>query len=233
MSRPTSSLLQQSFSSSNATAQASKTRCVNVDSPRRLAIKQIVGDFLVRSRYSWGASPRDEELRAQVLAEARRWDDYGNAAGVEQVVDTACSITESAYGHTSPAHRLYVALYTASLTYVDDFVGATTEAVRQFASRLTRGEPQLTIALETLAVLMRQTHELWPAVGADAIISGTIDAVTAMYIEYAAKEMVVSPHAERWPMYFRTRTAVNPPYNHFIFMKAFRETPESYLQMLP
>ena len=199
----------------------------------RNQIKPIIADFLVRSSYKWGTTPLNVALRAQIASDVRAWDNCGAAHVVDKLVDCACSYIESAYGHLSPEYQHYVALYTACILYCDDLGGSRLDAVRQFATRLARGEAQLTPALDTLADLLKQAHDLWPAVGADAIISGTVDAIAGMYIEYTTANMAVDPHAAWWPQYLRTRTGINAPYIQFLFMKNFRETPESYLQMLP
>ena len=156
-----------------------------------------------------------------------------SVAFIEKLVDSGCSFAETAYGHTSPVHQHYIALYTALILYIDDIGNKHLEAVRQFAGRFAQAKQQLCPALDTLVQLLRQAHELWTSVGADAIISGTIDAVTAMYIEYTAQNLVVKPTATRFPYYLRTRAGIGPPYIHFIFMKSWRATPESYLQLLP
>ncbi|KAH9924336.1 terpenoid synthase [Epithele typhae] len=155
------------------------------------------------------------------------------AAPPVPLVDCACSYTEASYGHLSSQHQRFVALYTACILYIDDLGGQQLEPVCQFASRLAGGQPQLTRALETLAGLLKEVHTLWPAYGADAIISGTLDAVSGMYLEYTTQEMEPNPIATWWPMYLRTRTGINAPYIHFMFMKGFRDTPETYLQILP
>ncbi len=150
-----------------------------------------------------------------------------------KLVDSACVITETAYGHTSPVHQHYIALYTAIVLYLDDIGHKHLDAIKQFASRFTRGEKQLSPALDDLVQLMRQSHELFTDVGADAIVSGTFDAVTAMYIEYSTQDMVIRPPATLYPWYLRVRSGICPPYIHFIFMKSWRPTAESYLQMMP
>ena len=199
----------------------------------RNQIRPVIADFLVRSGYKWGTTPPNAALRARIASDVRGWDNCGAAHVVDKLVDTACSFIEAAYGHLSPEHQHYVILYTACILYSDDLGGSRLEAVRQFATRLAQGEAQLTPAFDTLAGLLKQAHEFWPPVGADSIISGTLEVITGMYIEYTTVDMEANPHAIWWPQYLRTRTGVNGPYAHFIFMKNFRTTPETYLQMLP
>ena len=117
--------------------------------------------------------------------------------------------------------------------YVDDLGERNLDAVMRFTGRFAKGETQPDPVLNCLADLLRRSHELWTQYGSDAIIAGTLDAVTAMYIEYTAQNLVVKPTATRFPYYLRTRAGIGPPYIHFIFMKSWRATPESYLQLLP
>lgn len=232
-SRPVPAAENQACENVATVMKASITPNHRTSGIARTEIRQTIANFLEQSRYQWGTTPRNAELRAEIAAEARRWDSCGNEATIDKIVECACDFIESAYGHLPRAHQKYVALYTACILYVDDLGGERLAPVQQFAARLTRGAPQLTPALDALAALLRDAHEMWPPIGADAIVSGTVDAVTGMYIEYTTKEMDISPHATWWPTYLRTRTGINAPFIHFIFTKDFRPTPESYLQMLP
>ncbi|KAI0770508.1 terpenoid synthase, partial [Fomes fomentarius] len=148
-------------------------------------------------------------------------------------LDGSCVYTETTYGHTTPEHRYFIALYTACLMYVDDLGERDLDAVMRFTGRFAKGEEQPDPVLNCLAGLLRRSHELWSQYGSDTIIAGTLDAVTAMYIEYTAQNLVIKPTATRFPYYLRTRAGIGPPYIHLAFMKSWRSTPESYLQVLP
>lgn len=161
------------------------------------------------------------------------WNTGDSLEVFEKIADPACALAEAAYRHTSPEHRYHIALNTAIFVYIDDHGEEHLDAIEQFAVRFTRGETQLSPALDTLVGLLRNVHQLWTTVGADAIIAGTLDAVTAMHIEYTTKEMQIKPHATLYPYYMRTRSGICPPYAHFIFTKSWRTTPKSYLQLLP
>ncbi|KAI1793271.1 terpenoid synthase [Ganoderma leucocontextum] len=152
---------------------------------------------------------------------------------IQQISVLSCDLAEISYGHVSPEHQYYIALYNACLTYVDDLGNRHLEAIAQFSRRFATGEKQLHPALDVLTHLLKQSYDLWPRVGADAIISGTLEAVTAMYVEYTTGDMAVTPRATWWPNYFRNRTSICTPYAHFNFMKSWRSTPDSYLQLLP
>ena len=150
-----------------------------------------------------------------------------------KMVETSCSFAETVYGHVPPAHRFYIALYTACVLYAEDLGGNDPEAVTQFARRLISGRKQLCPIFDRLADLLRDAHDYWTDVGADAVISSTLDGLSATSIEYATCGMEVAPGALRYPYYLRTRAGGGPQFTHFMFARSWRETPDSYLQLLP
>ncbi|KAM5539460.1 hypothetical protein V8D89_006912 [Ganoderma adspersum] len=151
----------------------------------------------------------------------------------EKISVVAADLAGTIYTHTSPEHQQYIALYTACVVYADDLGSRHVQALAQFSRRVVTGEKQLSPALEVLADLLKQAYNLWPEVGADAIISGTMMAITSMYLECTTGHMTVTPQATWWPNYFRDRTGLPSQYAHFNFMKSWRSTPESYMQLLP
>ncbi|KAI0714027.1 terpenoid synthase [Cerioporus squamosus] len=196
-------------------------------------VKDIIGDFLNHSSYKSPGTQCDVELRIKLKSELSLWPTDINPAVVLKILDGSCVYTETTYGHTTPQHRFFIALYTACLMYVDDLGERDLDAVMRFTGRFAMGKEQPNPVLNRLAGLLRQSHELWTQYGADAIIAGTLDAVTAMYIEYTAQDLVIKPSATRFPYYLRTRAGIGPPFIHFVFMQSWRPTPESYLQLLP
>ncbi|KAI0775546.1 terpenoid synthase [Trametes elegans] len=197
-------------------------------------IKQIVTGFLSRSEYHHVDCPSDVLLRAKLAVEVHQWAFHGvDKRMLDKMIDTSCAYAETAFGHTSFEHRHYIAIYTACMLYGEDLGEHDPDAVTQFARRLVQGRPQLSPIFDRLADLLRQAHLYWSDVGADAIITGTIDALTATAIEFATATTPVAPSALRYPYYLRTRAGGGPQYTHFIFMRSWRETADSYLQILP
>lgn len=197
------------------------------------AIGDIVRDFLRRSEYQPHDTPPNPQLRAAISDTMLAWQTEDSVEVIRVLVDASCSLAETAYGHLDYDHIFYVALYSAIFLYIDDVGGKHLTAVKQFASRVIHAKSQLSPALDTLAALMRQAHAMWSDVGADAIISGTMDAVNGTYIEYTTQDMDIKPQATEYPYYLRYRSGICRPYIHFLFMKSWRPSTESYLQMMP
>ncbi|KAI0769049.1 terpenoid synthase, partial [Trametes elegans] len=192
-----------------------------------------IRDFIERCGFQSPHSAVDSELRCHISDEVASWNVGLTAAHAEKVVDTSCLLTETAYAHTSPEHRYFVARYTAYFLYADDLGGRCVEALNQFPRLFAIAQAQLDPVLDRLAELIRGAHALWTDVGANAIITGTLDALTAYHIELTTRDMVVRPGAVRYPDYLRLRTGIDPPFIAFVFMRGWRATAQSYLQFVP
>ena len=187
--------------------------------------KAIIRDFLDRSSYKSPKSPIDDALHSELAVELAAWPEDVAPAVREKVVDGACTLAETTYGHTTHAHRAYIALYTTCRMYVDN-LGARRDrldAVMRFTGRFVRGEQQPDPVLERLAELLKtRTHQLWNACSADAIVAGTLDAVAAMYVE----------HSTCFPYYLRMWAGIGPPHIHSAFMGEWREAADTHLQVI-
>ena len=197
-------------------------------------IKEMSLSFIKLTGWMTQHTPEDTALRADIVHEIELWNAYDNHKAAEMLADTSCSIAEKMYGFTTAAHRRYIALYTACSVHVDDVVNeVTAAAVQEFGCRFVRGEAQCLPALDRLAALLRDAYTFYGTVSADAIVTCTIDAMAALGIEYTTQKMEIVPRATRWPAYLRLRTGFCATYAHFMFMKGWRQTPETYLQILP
>ena len=116
---------------------------------------------------------RNETLRSEVVDEVKSWNLNLGASYVDAIADTAATIVECTYAHTSYEHQRFAAIYSVCLIYVDDAADRIFNAIRQFGQRLVTGQPQLDPALERLAALFQTVHTLYPSISADAIVTNT------------------------------------------------------------
>ncbi|KAI0632036.1 terpenoid synthase [Trametes polyzona] len=197
-------------------------------------LQGAVRDLLDRCAYQSPKSATDPELRRALAEEVAKWDvDTVSPAFLAKAVNASCNYVETVYGHTPAAHRLYIGLYCVCMFYADDLGAQDPDAVVQFTRRFVRGEPQPHAVFECLAGVLRRAHELWPQFGADCLITGTLDALATNHIETTTVGMAVKPLATRYPEYLRLRAGIGAPFTHFVFPNTWRETPESYIQILP
>ncbi|KAH9940449.1 uncharacterized protein BXZ73DRAFT_75543 [Epithele typhae] len=201
------------------------------------AVKELLFNFLERSNWKKVPVERDIVLRSDIRREIELWSFYDDALLIDALVDVACGIAEASYLLLPPPHRRFVALYTACTAHVDDRTGrqdgAAITAAQRFGIRFARGEPQGLPALDVLARLLKDTYDLFPALGANTIISNTVDGMTAMYVEASTVGVAVVPGASKWPDYFRIKTGLCAAYTHFCFLKEFEQKPGAYVQMVP
>ncbi|OBZ70154.1 Trichodiene synthase [Grifola frondosa] len=195
--------------------------------------KRIIRNFLNGLDFESPQTPMNSELRRRLAAEIASWNIDVSTTFTDKMLSNSCNMAETCYGHASPEHQYFIALYTAFTFYADDHCEGDPEPVGQFAHRFTNGEMQLDPVLDRFAAHIKTAYELWPLIGANTIISGTLNSMTAMYIEYTTRSMAISPSATRYPYYLRTMSGVGPPYAHFIFPKTWRASVNSYLQLIP
>ncbi|KAH9889840.1 terpenoid synthase [Cubamyces lactineus] len=152
---------------------------------------------------------------------------------LDKAINASSIYVETVYAHAPPEHRQYIALYAACMFYAEDVGEYDPGALMEFTRRFVRGEKQPGEIFECLAGLLRRAYEYWPPFSADSIITGTLDALSANYIECSTKEMQIRPAATRYPIYLRLRAGISAPFTHFLFPNTWKCAPESYLQILP
>ncbi|PIL25144.1 terpene synthase [Ganoderma sinense ZZ0214-1] len=139
-------------SSEDSGSQSNSSRLHDVE------LREIVHGFLSRSDYQPPNTPHDTILRTKVSAEINDWSLDIDPTMISKMVETSCWYTETAFAHTSPEHRYYIALYTACMLYGEDVGNQDPNAVSQFARRLVRGEPQAHPIFDRLAGLLKDAH---------------------------------------------------------------------------
>ena len=196
-------------------------------------IKAVIRSFLGGLTFVSPRTPQNHELRRRLAEEIASWNIDVSATFNAKMLHNSCNMAECCYNHTSPEHQYFIALYTAFTFYADDHCTNNPEPIGQFARRFSLGATQLDPVLDRLAAHIKCAYDLWPQVGANAIISGTFDSLTAMYIECTTKDMPIAPSATKYPYYIRTSSGVGFPYAYFIFPSSWRASVNSYLQIVP
>lgn len=196
-------------------------------------IKIVIRNFLNGLNWESPRTPQNQDLRQRLATEIESWDIDVSDSFTAKMLYNSCNIAECCYSHASTELQYFVALYTAFTFYSDDHCATDPEPVGQFAQRFAMGEPQLDPVLDQFAAHIKKAYDLWPLIGANAIISGTLDSMTAAYTEYTTKEMDTIPSATRYPYYLRMHSGVGAVYSFFIFPACWRTSVNSYLQLIP
>ncbi|KAG8911847.1 hypothetical protein FRC00_005736 [Tulasnella sp. 408] len=195
--------------------------------------KRIIQDFLNALNFQSPRTPRNAELRRKLQTEIESWNIDVSTTFTDKMLSNSCNMAECSYPFCSFDIQYFVALYTAFTFYADDHCEDDPEPIGQFAFRFSTGQKQLDPVLDRFAGHLKSAFDLWPLAGANSIVSGTFDSMTAMYLEYTTKDMTIRPQAIRYPNFLRSKSGVGVPYAQFTFPKAWRDSLNSYVQIIP
>ncbi|KAI0667869.1 terpenoid synthase [Trametes maxima] len=199
----------------------------------RTVLQETISDFLRSCDYTSPKSSNNNSLRCWLTEQVASWSVTISPKFLSKTIDAGCTYVETVFAHVPLENLRYIALYTACMFYADDLGEEDPSAVAHFARRFVRGEHQPNAVFECLAGLLRRAHDLWPQFGADSIVTGTLDAIAANRVESMMHTVPVKPFATRFPWYLRSRAGIGAPFTHFMFANNWRQTPETYIQILP
>ncbi|KAF9024115.1 terpenoid synthase, partial [Hymenopellis radicata] len=147
-------------------------------------------------------------------------------------VPDGITIASISYGHLeNPSLRLYVALYTAFLMYLDDTFASDVAGLASFHGRFCRAESHGNVVLDFFSSFLRDTHAYFDYMAANLIITAALNFVTALVLEQRTKNIKLSPTAKQFPKFARGLSGVADAYSFFIFPP---EVPvDSYIHALP
>lgn len=158
-----------------------------------MEIRDTVVDFLNRCRIAYRrdicVDPAfDEDCHTECL---RRGYDMKTLAPFLRV---GIDIAGTAYTHLKDKKvQRYVAIYTAYLTYLDDF--CQTEAgiiyVSSFLKRFINNEPQEHKLLDDLASILKEVNMFWPPITASLILAASLNFISSLFLDHETKDMQV------------------------------------------
>ncbi|KAF9016891.1 terpenoid synthase [Hymenopellis radicata] len=141
-------------------------------------------------------------------------------------------MTTIAYGHVEePSMRMYIAVYTAVLYYIEDIFGSEVTGLANFHSQFCSAESHGDAVLDFFASLLRSTYAYFDYVAANIIITSTLNFVTAMTLEHRTKDLKLPVSAKRYPKFSRRFSGAAEAYAFFIFPREVQVV--SYLHAVP
>ncbi|KAL0948101.1 hypothetical protein HGRIS_010718 [Hohenbuehelia grisea] len=150
-----------------------------------------------------------------------------------KVIEGAC-IAATAYKHvTDERIKVYIALYTAVLIYLEDYMqdDASIQLIAEFTTRFAKRQPQVHPVLSAFADILRDAHDLFAPVAANLIVTSGLSFVTAVWLEHGMDKLQLNPDSLTVPEYARRLSGSAEAYAVFIF--AQDTSPADYVQALP
>ncbi|KAF5311046.1 hypothetical protein D9619_007675 [Psilocybe cf. subviscida] len=207
-------------------------------------IRQVILALLSHCEVPYAIKPYDQFLHDRCLGvcEERGYPGIGSGYGSDQVhgepsllpfLPTGVWLAAEAYGHLkSDLPRLiYIALYTAFITYLDDLFKRDVESVALFGQRLIRGERQGHHVLDGLAHAMNDAETQFGRTAANIIIYDTLGYMNSLLIDHETQEVNLSRDALGFPTYMRLLSGVPSCFAVFIFPPDMPLL--SYIQSIP
>ncbi|KAF8921882.1 terpenoid synthase [Mucidula mucida] len=159
-------------------------------------------------------------------------DDPSLAIFFTTCVPGGITTASTAYGHLeNPSPRVYIALYTAFLFYLDDTFASNVAGLSTFHVRLCRAESHGNMVLDFFSSFLCDMHAHFDVMAADLIITSALNFVTGLVLEHRMKTIKLSPTAKQFPKFARGLSGAMAAFALFVFPP---EVPvDSYIQALP
>ncbi len=165
-------------------------------SVKKGAIREIIESMLLKMDVPYNVTPYDQKLHDTCCQRAIE-QGYPMSADRSELsllpfIPSGVIMSATAYTHIgNEATRVFIALYTAFLVYVDDVYERDNSAVRVFIERFVRGEKQLEPVLEGLARFLPEIADHYEPVVANIILTATLNLINASTLEFQTQGMKV------------------------------------------
>ncbi|KAF7312995.1 Terpenoid synthase [Mycena kentingensis (nom. inval.)] len=113
--------------------------------------------------------------------------------------------------------RILIAIYTACGIYLDDVFQADVEAVSMFNQRFLEHAPQADPVLDVFAQILLEIGDHYERVVSNIMVTSTLNAVTALTLEYKTQGMTMGRRALGYPTFTRVMSGASEAYSLFIF----------------
>ncbi|KJA17818.1 hypothetical protein HYPSUDRAFT_205915 [Hypholoma sublateritium FD-334 SS-4] len=206
-----------------------------IDTPN-VDIREVVESLLLKMDVPYSVTPYDQRLHDVCC---RRAIEQGYPMGTDPAVPSlrpfipsGVIMAATAYAHLeNEATRVFIALYTAFVVFVDDVYQRDNGAVRVFMERFVRGEKQADPLLDGLAHILQELPDHFEPVVAGIILTATLNLVNASTLEFQTQGMEVSHHAEGYPGFSRQMSGSSETYALMAFPRHI--SVQNYIQCVP
>lgn len=161
-------------------------------------VRQVITQFLDRCNIPFHVTPYDHQFHDACVEEAVRRGyplDTPTARGhtLRAFLPQGTVMSMTAYAHLEDeATRIYIALYTALLIYLDDVFKDDVETVSEFNEHFIQGQQQGNSVFDALADVLRETPQHFGLVVSNLIIAATLNLITALPLERESLSLNVS-----------------------------------------
>ncbi|KAF8523921.1 isoprenoid synthase domain-containing protein [Hysterangium stoloniferum] len=212
------------------TASITNSRSL-AQSREQMQEKSILERFLFKLNYTpLEIDPTNVELEAFMRYEVESRNIQ--CSQFERTLHLAASLVELSYHHCTLEEKKNIALYTWYLIYVDDVLPSTV-ALKEFAQRFLRGQPQLNPVLAALVGVLMNMWDMYDPLSANTIVVSTLEYITFTCIEPKMGTMPLAEGIRRFPQFIREKSGDAAAFALQTYPKSRSFTIMETLQALP
>ncbi|TFK66369.1 terpenoid synthase [Pluteus cervinus] len=199
-------------------------------------IRDVLENFMDKCQVSFKALEYDIELHDACWAEVTRRGSLVESDNTKRIlgrfIPMGVIIASASYRHLPhQPTKVFIALYTALLVYIDGIFQYNTNDIKCFNERFVRREPQGDVLLDFLAQLFMEFDHHFHPFASKVMLTASMDFMTAQLLESTTEEMQLSSDASLFANYARNLSGVSAFYGLAVFP---RELPvQDYIQALP
>ncbi|OCB88524.1 hypothetical protein A7U60_g4339 [Sanghuangporus baumii] len=185
----------------------------------RASLRDFIVNFLKRCNIPYQGSEQPVEFEAFCMAEASaRGYPLEDDAVLRRSIGVGATMAATSYSHLRDERvRIYIALFTGFVTYLDDLFLSHIDAIREFASRFVARQPQQLKILDDFAALLLEMPRFHNAVACNIILTSTLDYLSSLLIQYDVLGVPMPTSATEYPMFFRRLSGIGNGFSAFIF----------------
>ncbi|KAL5480713.1 hypothetical protein ACEPAI_9653 [Sanghuangporus weigelae] len=186
----------------------------------RASLRTFLTTFLKRCNMQYQGSEQPiANFEALCIAEASaRGYLGGDDAVLRRSIVVGATMVVTAYAHLrDEGVKMYIALYTGFVVYLDDLFLSHIDAIREFVSRFVARQPQQLKVLDDFAALLLETPRFHDAVVCNIILTSTFDFLSSLLIQYDVLGVPMPTSTMEYPMFFRRLSGLGNAYAAFIF----------------
>ncbi|EAU89298.1 hypothetical protein CC1G_03563 [Coprinopsis cinerea okayama7 len=207
----------------------------NVSRDNKWDIKKIIQDFFKRCDVPYQVIPYDTELWNACLKRAKEKGypvEPDSPMSLYRSFKVGVVITRTSYGHIQDYEILiWVATFTAFVTYADDAFQEDIQHLHSFARTFLQNEKHEHPVLEAFAQFLRESSIRFSHFVANTVVSSALRFMMSIALEFEGQNVSVSTEAREYPGYIRILSGLSDIYALFAFpMDLPRST---YIQAFP
>ncbi|TFK38295.1 isoprenoid synthase domain-containing protein [Crucibulum laeve] len=186
-------------------------------------IRHAITEFLQHCNLPFPVTNYDTDFHDACCREARRKgypmdSTYPGCTSLYPFIPGGVVMATTAYSHLHKQDaRIFIALYTAFLIYLDDIFQKDVGLVSEFNERFIHKRAQLDPVLDSFADLLYELPQHFGRVVSNIMVTSTLNLVTALLLEHETQDMTLSPYAHGYTTFSRVMSGASEVYALFAF----------------